>query len=115
MLITLSAASFDLDGAVELDVTPDLGAQRRRVNRIATLDGGVVFNDFGYTDGDRTINLAWDFVSAAQEALVARLVRLYQRLTLSCADGVFSVAPESYKASMSGSTLSLLVIEKLTT
>ena len=44
---------------------------------------------------------------------MARLVRLYQRLRVSCSEGVFLAAPESYKSSSNVSTLSLLVAEKL--
>lgn len=115
MLVTLSTTTFDLDGAIEIDAleTSDLGETRRRMNRIATLDGGVVFNDFGATDGDRTIRLQWVPQDAASEAQIARLVRLYQRLRVSCSEGVFLAAPESYKSSSGVSTLSLLVAEKI--
>ncbi len=117
MLVTLSTTTFDLDGAIEIDAleTSDLGETRRRMNRIATLDGGVVFNDFGATDGDRTIRLQWTPQDAASEAQIARLVRLYQRLRISCPDGVYLAAPESYKASADQSVMTLLVVEKLTT
>ncbi len=115
MLITLNTQTFDLDGTVELDVTLDRGDQRRRMNRIATLDGGAVFNDSGFSEADRTIRATWLFQGAEKESAIARMVRLYQRLTLSCEEGVFLVAPESYKATAEGGSLSLLVAEKLTT
>ena len=116
MLVTLSTTTFDLDGAIEIDAleTSDLGETRRRMNRIATLDGGVVFNDFGATDGDRTIRLQWTPQDAATEAAIARLVRLYSRLRLSCKDGLYLVAPESYKAAAATSVMTLLVVENLT-
>jgi len=116
MLIHLAATTFDLDGAVTLRVLPgsDFGEIRRRMNRIATLDGGVVTNDFGATDGDRTIRLQWAPMAPADEALAARLVRLYSRLRLSCRDGLYLVAPESYKASPNQSVMTLLVVENLT-
>ncbi len=115
MLIHLTTPTFDLEGAVTLDVRPqsDFGETRRRVNRVATLDGGAVFNDFGSTEADRTIRLEW--TPGPAEAKVARMVRLYQRLNLSCAAGVYQVAPESYTSSADRSTLALLVAEKLTT
>ncbi len=115
MLITLSAQTFDLDGTVELDVTLDSGSQNRRVNRVATLDGGAVFNDFGFSEADRTIRATWLFQGSEKEAAIARMVRLYQRLILSCNEGAFLVAPESYKATADGGSLSMLVAEKLTT
>lgn len=116
MLIHLAATTFDLDGALVLRVLPasDFGETRRRMNRIATLDGGAVFNDFGATDADRIIRLEWRPASAAQEAQVERLTRLYSRLRLSCRDGLYLVAPESYKASPNQSVMTLLVVENLT-
>jgi hypothetical protein len=116
MLIHLAATTFDLDGAFTLRVLPasDFGETRRRMNRIATLDGAAVFNDFGATDGDRTIRLQWAPMSAANEALAARLVRMYSRLRLSCPSGLYLVAPESYKASPNQSVMTLLVVENLT-
>jgi len=117
MLIHLATTTFDLDGALTLRAlaSSDFGETRRRMNRIATLDGGVVFNDFGATDGDRTIRLQWVPQDAASEAQIARLVRLYQRLRISCPDGVYLAAPESYKSSQNLSTMTLLIAEKLTT
>lgn len=116
MQVTLSTTTFDLDGYVTIDALPastDLGEVRRRMNRVQTLDGGAAFNDAGYSEADRTIRLQWTPQDAASEALVARLVRLYQRLRISCSDGVFLAAPESYKSSSTVSTMSLLVAEKL--
>lgn len=115
MLITLSTPTFDLDGYVEIDATTDTGTQRRRVNRVATLDGGAVFNDFGYSEADRTITAEWEFKDAATEAIVSRMLRLYSRVLLSCVDGVFLAAVESYKPTEERSTLTLLVVSKQST
>jgi len=111
----LSSLTFDPAGVVALDVTPDssLGESRRRMNRIATLDGGAVFNDFGFSEADRTIELKWTPTSADQEAAVDRLVQLYPQLRLSLRAGLYLVAPEAYKPSADESSLSLLVVEKL--
>jgi hypothetical protein len=118
MQVTLSTTTFDIDGHVVLDCLPgttDLGEVRRRMNRVQTLDGGAAFNDAGYSEADRTIRATWLFQGAEKESAIARMVRLYQRLILSCDEGVFLVAPESYKATAEGGSLSLLVAEKLTT
>ena len=116
MQVTLSTPTFDLDGHITIDALPastDLGEVRRRMNRVATLDGGAAFNDAGFSEADRTIRLQWTPQNAASEAQIARLVRLYQRLRVSCSEGVFLAAPESYKSSSGVSTLSLLVAEKI--
>lgn len=115
MLNIISTPTFDPDGFVELTVRNDTtaGEVRRRSNRVATLDGGAVINDFGYTDSDRTITLRWAFVDAATEVEVDRLVRTYDRLQVATRAGVFLAAPEVYIPGINESTLRLLVLSKL--
>lgn len=115
MKITLSAITFDPVGVVHLSTLPGqtLGATRRRMNRAPTLDGGAVFNDFGFSEADRSIALAWLPVSAAAEAAVDRLLTLYTQLHLATPKGFFVVAPEAYTPGAAESTLTLLVVSKL--
>lgn len=115
MRVTISTVEFDPLGVVELDAEQDseFGEARRRVNRIATLDGGVVFNDQGYTEADKTIRLTFRIESKAQDTALARLLRLYQMIQVALPTGVFLAAPEVYTASEGQGTLSLLVKQKL--
>lgn len=115
MQATLSPLTFDPAGPVVLDVLPGqtVGESRRRMNRIATLDGGAVFNDFGFSEADRTIQLRWQVCSAAQEAAVARLVQLYARVHVATAQGFYLAALEVYVPGAQESSLSLLVVDKL--
>jgi hypothetical protein len=114
MLNTVSALTFDPAGYVELDVLPSVtpGETRRRVNRVATLDGGSVFNDFGYTEADRILVLSWRSASRAIDEAVDRLVQLHDRVQVSTRAGVFLAAPEAYVPG-DESSLRLLVVEKL--
>jgi len=116
MRVTLTTLTFDPAGVVPLDVVPSqqFGETRRRMNRIATLDGGAVFNDFGFSEADRTITLQWRTTSAAQEAAVARLVLMYAQAHLATPEGVFLVALEAYTPGATESSLTLLVAAKLT-
>lgn len=116
MLIHLSAPEFDIDGSVSIDVLPssEFGDTTRRVNRTATLDGGAAVNDYGYSEADRTIKLRWKVYSREQEAQVVRLVQLYGELRISTHEGLFRAAPETYRNTALESSLSLLVMEKLT-
>lgn len=111
----LSPVEFDPLGGAALDTTPDqtVGETRRRMNRIPTLDGGAVFNDFGFSEADRTILLRWQVRSAAQESAVSRLVELYSRLHVATSKGFYLAAPEVYVPGAQESTLSLLVVDKL--
>ena len=115
MLCTVSSVTFDPAGVVELRlVSPvDPSETKRRVNRIATLDGGVVLNDFGYSDADRTLTLRWQPTSQAQHLAISQLVQLYPRLVVSTTGGVYLAAPDVYQQGTDESSLRLLVIEKL--
>jgi hypothetical protein len=115
MRADLSTLTFDLAGHVALDVLPDTerGDVARRVNRVATLDGGAVVNDFGHSYADRTITLRWRPVDEIQVRAVERLVLLYGRLRLANADGVFLVVPERMVRGNDAHELTLLVLERL--
>ena len=115
MLCTLSSTTWDLDGFVELQLTSpaEPSETRRRVNRIATLDGGAVFNDFGFTDADRTLVLRWAPTSQAQHDEIEHLVQVYPLLQVALRSGVYLAAPETYQQGTDESTLRLLVKQKL--
>jgi len=111
----LTALTFDPAGVVDIDALPEssMGETRRRMNRVATLDGGAVFNDFGYSHADRTIELRWAPRSAEHESAVDRLVQLYAQVRLSMRAGCYLVSLESYRPGAGESSLTLLVVEKL--
>lgn len=117
MRVILSTAEYDPFMPVGLDVLPasDFGQTARRMNRVATLDGGAAFNDFGHSYADRNISLRWRPTSMAEEAAVARLVQTYARLTVATPHGLFLAAPQTYEAGADESRLDLLVESKLST
>lgn len=111
----VSATTFDPVGHIEVNAIDgqDAGPTSRRVNRIATLDGGAAFNDFGVSDADRTIELRWKTTERATGEGVDRLLRLYQRVHVSTPAGFFLAAPETYTPGVAESRLRLLVVERL--
>ena len=118
MQVFLSAPDFDPVGFVEFDAafSTKTGDSRRRVNRIATLDGGSVVNDFGFTESDRTVELKWISPSAAYDSNIVRMVQTYQELQLAIRDGVFAAVPDTYSPPSGGSTdstLTLLITRKI--
>lgn len=117
MRVVLSSTVFDPLCPVELDAldTSERGERSRRVTRVATLDGGAVFNDFGFSDADRTMRIVWRPTGKAQEAAVARLVQTYSRITVATPDGLFLAAPQILTPGDSTLTLTLLVERKLST
>lgn len=114
MQVFLSTPTFDPAGTVALQVLPasTFGETRRRMNRVATLDGGAVFNDFGYSQADRTLVLKWQVTSAAQEAQVDRLVQTYAQLQVATPRGFYLCGVEVYAPGDTESSLTLLVAEK---
>jgi hypothetical protein len=114
-LTIISSPTADLAGYIEINVTPETtdGEIGRRASRIATLDGGAVVSDAGYSEADRTIELAWEPVSAQLEAAIARLLQTYGRLQVSTRSGLFLAVPEAYRPGARQSTLRLLVVARL--
>lgn len=117
MLASLSTLTYDPAGHVLLDVLPDsaLQARPRRVERVATLDGGSVFNEFGFSESDMVITLTWQPTTRAIEDSIDRLTRLYSRLHLSLDGSAYTVAVDSFDPGSDESELTLLVIESTTT
>jgi hypothetical protein len=117
MLCTISTPTWDLDGFVELELSNRVEPSdtRRRVTRIATLDGGAALNDFGFTDADRTLVLRWAPVSRQQHEDIERLVQTYPLLQVALTSGVYLAAPETYQPGAEESSLRLLVTSKLST
>lgn len=114
-LHALSTPVWDPQGHVLIDALPTQteGETRRRVNRVATLDGGAVVNDAGYSEADRTIDLKWQRGSAEHEASVERLVRFYPRLRVAARSAVYEAAVEAYVPQQNESLLRLLILTKL--
>lgn len=115
MLAILTAPTYDPLGSVQLHVLPssDHHERRRRISRVATLDGGAAFNDGGYAPADITVTLTWPVRSAATEAAVLRLVELHGRLLLSMPGVLYLAAPEAYTPGPATSSLTLLVERQL--
>lgn len=113
-MMTINAPIFDLDGSEIIEATPapGLSALRRRVSRVATLDGGAAINDFGYSDADRTLNIEWQ-ATREQADNIARMVKAYGRLIVSFRDGCFLGAPENFSPSEKTVSLSILIERRL--
>jgi hypothetical protein len=113
MQIALCARAFDFAGALLVDVpTPEFGDMRRRGNRIATLDGGAVVNDFGYSPADRIFTLRWR-INEDEEATVRRLIALHDRLSVSTPEGLFECIVFSFTADAGVAVLVLHTTEIL--
>lgn len=94
-MLTINAPQFDIDGheVIERYRREGLGNIERRLSRTATLDGGAVFNDFGFSDADRTLDIEIDRPSKALVQNLSRMVQAYGQLIVSCSEGCFLGAP----------------------
>lgn len=114
--ITISAPTFDMDGTISLMALPssDIDGIRRRANRVATLDGGAVFNDAGHSAADRTFRIRWLVRSADEYRAVQRMLRLHAFVYVATPEGLFYAKPESCDLSNGEGSIDLLVQEQMT-
>lgn len=111
----LSAPVFDIYGYVALPLMPSAGERvARRSSRIATLDGGAVLNDGGFSEGDRELMLRWP-ADRWRDQVVEYLVRFYPRFVLAWEGGCYEVAPGAFQRRERAdiSRLQLLILRRL--
>lgn len=111
-MVGLAAPSLRADGAVLLrgaDAKSRLSDRSRRVSRTATLDGGAVLTDQGYSVADRTLTLVAERAPRALLGAVAALLEACPLLLVSTDEGVFLAAPSQLTYVSGVLTLSALV------
>lgn len=116
-MIVISTIDYDIEGAVQINPLPNSGnegAITRRVNRVATLDGGAALNDGGFSEADKDFVYTWKTISKAHTDQIERLQRLYPKFHLSNSKGVFLVAMPSFRPGPEESEITLLSLGKLT-
>ncbi len=91
-LIGLAARTFDPEGTLLLPWRDGTETESisRRVNRTATLDGGVSITNRGYAPGDRTVTLSLQGEPLARVERARRLLRLHSQITISMRDGCYT-------------------------
>lgn len=91
-MISVSSIDFDVDGLISFEEDKqetNYGRKSRRGNRIATLDGGSVVQDRGYSDSDLTFQIT---VKVYKQVIFDRLSVLLETTSLhriSTREGVF--------------------------
>jgi hypothetical protein len=112
MMLALATLTMDPSGSMLLDLpagTANLGDTARRISRVATLDGGAVVLDGGYTVADRT--LVVDLTGQTKETIDALkyLFQTYSTLVAMTEDGAFLAAPERLSHTANNARMTLLV------
>lgn len=112
--VSLSTLTYDPDGCLDLSFeksSEGIDDRGRRVERVQTLDGGVVVVDGGMVHGDRTFVLRAR-VSKEQKDALKYLVETYAELRCSTRDGLYRVACETLTFTGNLATAKLLVMSK---
>jgi hypothetical protein len=93
MFVAVACPTYDLTGALVLNAQPDslLYGFTRRVSRNATLDGGIILTDNGFTDSDRSLAVLVK-PTPAELATINRLAKSYPLLIVTTAEACYSAA-----------------------
>ncbi len=105
MFIGLSTTTYDLQGDLILDAdleNSDIVNLSRRVSKQALLDGGVSVNDFGFSEGDRKVVLAFRDLDEETSVNMERIFKLYSKLALSARGQVLLVNQSDFTIDNNG-------------
>jgi len=113
-IVCISTIEFDLNGHKEIPIvnsSSDINSGARRATRTATLDGGCVVHDTGFSDSDRsvTIKAEYDYMEWFQY-----IVQTYRLIHLSLDDGFYYAIPMRYREQNNHAVLDLEITEKIT-
>ena len=111
-MVSVQAAVLAPEGAVlpRAELPPLEG---RRVTRTATLDGGAVLTDQGWSAGDLRLAIREEQVSAAQVAAVRALLRGHAQVVVSHRDGCHLATLRQLTVDATGLELEALVLRAL--
>jgi hypothetical protein len=118
-MIGISTETYNLAGArvfQNTDRSTDISNRNgeRRVSRTATLDGGCVITDMGYSDGDRRVRIEEPQASVEAVDFARYIVENYNSVVITMDDGAYQAAPESYAVKKGVLAITMLVKIKLT-
>lgn len=116
--IGIATTVYDASGAWWIDAPGTDGLEQsrtgaRRVSRTATLDGGCVYYDTGFSAADRDIDVRIPDATPADIARAAYLVETYGEVTVSLDDGCYLCRPASYRVSGGVLSIRLMVTARI--
>ena len=77
-----SGGTFTVDSEIEAEY-------------LVVAGGAGVFNDTGYSAGDRTFSIKWRIKSRDELAQVQRLLKLHRFIRVATREGLFDALPQS--------------------
>jgi len=116
-MIGIATEVFDMFGsriyerADKKDCLNDSG--RRRCTRTATLDGGCIVYDTGYSVSDNIIKVRDENAGDDSVAFAKYIVQYYRSILVATKDGVFKGVPKSWNYDGNELEINVLVTEKI--
>ena len=98
MIISICSQLFDYNGDFLVQVIlddSDLSHISRRVSRTATLDGGSVIVDNGYSASDATFSIVIRDIDAATRLNLMLMIQRHSAITVSLKGNIFSGVVET--------------------
>jgi hypothetical protein len=92
LIVSICSALFDFAGdfLIPVDMDSDLSHISRRVSRTATLDGGSIIVDNGYSASDATFNIIIRDIDPATRTGLMAMVNRHSLITISVKENIFS-------------------------
>jgi len=116
MMLSIYTPYFDLDGVVQTEydiVDSTLGNESRRGNRTATIDGGAIYTDLGFSESDKTFSFSLKKIDKKQIANLKRFLREYREVFLTISGGVYNGVIVNLNTSVIPIKFDFLVIKKV--
>lgn len=102
MIISICSQLFDYAGdfLVEaLAADSDFSHIARRVSRSATLDGGAIIVDNGYSPSDATFNIVISDIDTSTRLSLMLMIQRHSTITVSVKENIFSGVVETLEDS----------------
>lgn len=97
MIVSICSALFDYAGdfLVPIELDSDLSHISRRVSRTATLDGGSIIVDNGYSPSDATFTIIIRDIDNNTRLAMLAMMQRHSAIIVSVKDNVFSGVVET--------------------
>ncbi len=115
-MISISTVEANTEGSIVLDnhFDSDLKSNTARVTRTSTLDGGVVVNHLGVSDGDRTFIIN-TYQNKTNSDKILDIFNTAKFVMVGTEEGIFYSTIKTVKVEGTEVTLTILVKSKETT
>jgi hypothetical protein len=113
--IILSSVVADINGHVEFKVDSsksEIFSRERRVSKRATLDGGSVIEDYGFTHTDRPFTIVAR-LSESKLRTLNYMIETFSSVIMSTVDGLYLGAFQDSRVKGMEVTIKILIKEKL--